>query len=76
MAQEKQLSVEDLCKELNFGPCEILPFENKSSCNGFEEPLCYFAALLKRRGAVMNEQCGMVSMKKKKKPVDDRQKSF
>lgn len=40
-------------------------FENKSSGNGFEEPLCYFAALLKRRGAVMNEQCEVVSMKKK-----------
>lgn len=33
--------------------------ENKSACNGFEELLCYFVALLKRRGAVMNEQCGL-----------------
>lgn len=40
-------------------------FETKSSCDGFEEPLCYFAALLKRRGAVTIEQCEVVSMKKK-----------
>lgn len=39
--------------------------ENKSSCDGFEELLCYFAALLKRRGAVINEQCEVVSMKGK-----------
>ena len=44
------LSVEDTGGELNFRPCEILPWRTNPRYNGFEEMLCYFAALLSGGG--------------------------
>lgn len=46
-------------KELNFGPCGILPWRINPPYSGFEETLCYFAALLRvgGGGAIMNEKC-------------------